>query len=150
MGCYPVIAHLPGYSFLQEKVIGRAITGEQNRLEKAVHAGIPEEQRIKLDDLLTAEESLYQLTLLKREPKDFSHQEVQKEVVKRTQLTDLYQLAKQFSLNLSLRHEVARLIVWHVVTRPVVPSAVSYEDVREGNDPCRAFGHGTHSHPTGT
>ena len=34
------------------------------------------------------------------------------------------------SLNLSLRHEVARLIVWHVVTRPVVPSAVSYEDVR--------------------
>ena len=34
------------------------------------------------------------------------------------------------SLNLSLRHEVARLIVWHVVTRPVVPSAVSYADVR--------------------
>jgi len=52
---------------------------------------------------------------------------------------------------MALRHEVARLIVWHVVaTRPVVPSAVSYEDVREGNDPYRAFGHGTHSHPTGT
>jgi InsA N-terminal domain len=33
---------------------------------------------------------------------------------------------KGSSLNLSLRHEVARLIVWHVVTRPVVPSAVSY------------------------
>jgi hypothetical protein len=54
-------------------------------------------------------------------------------------------------LEVALRHEVARLIVWHVVaTRPVVPSAVSYEDVREGNDPYRAFGHGTHSHPTGT
>jgi hypothetical protein len=52
---------------------------------------------------------------------------------------------------MALRHEVARLIVWHVVaTRPVVPSAVSYEDVREGNDLYRAFGHGTHSHPTGT
>src|SRR5712691_4060308 len=50
-----------------------------------------------------------------------------------------------------LRHEVARLIVWHAVrTRPAVPSAVSYEDVREGNDPYRAFGHSTHSHPTGT
>jgi len=50
-----------------------------------------------------------------------------------------------------LRHEVARLIVWHaVLTRPVVPSAVSYEEVREGNDPYSAFGHGTHSHPTGT
>src|SRR6266568_7119048 len=55
------------------------------------------------------------------------------------------------SLNLSLRHEVARLIVWHAVsTRPVVPSTVSYEDVREGNDPYRALGHGTHSHWTGT
>ena len=54
-------------------------------------------------------------------------------------------------LQMALRHEVARLIVWHAgVTRPVVPSAVSYEDVREGNDPYRAFGHGTHSHPTGT
>ena len=34
--------------------------------------------------------------------------------------------------------------------KPVVPSTVSYEDVREGNDPYRALGHGTHSHPTGT
>jgi hypothetical protein len=55
-----------------------------------------------------------------------------------------------FSLNLSLRHEVARLIVWRVVrTRPAVPSAVSYEDVRGGNDPYRALGHGTHSLLTG-
>jgi hypothetical protein len=30
---------------------------------------------------------------------------------------------KDDSLNLSLRHEVARLIVWHVVTRPVVGAA---------------------------
>ena len=53
---------------------------------------------------------------------------------------------KTGSLNLSLRHEVARLIVWRVVrTRPAVPSAVSYEDVRGGNDPYRALGHGPHS-----
>jgi hypothetical protein len=52
---------------------------------------------------------------------------------------------------MALRHEVARLIVWRVVaTRPVVPSAVSYEDVREGNDPYSACGHGTHSQSTGT
>ena len=74
-------------------------------------------------------------------------------------------------LEVALRHEVAKLIVWHVVsTRPVVPSTVihdpglstahenrgaifsrvSYEDVREGNAPYRALGHGTHSHLTGT
>jgi hypothetical protein len=52
---------------------------------------------------------------------------------------------------MALRHEVARLIVWHVVlTRPVVPSAVSYADVREGNDSYSACGHGTHSQSTGT
>jgi hypothetical protein len=37
---------------------------------------------------------------------------------------------KPGSLNCSLRHEGTRWIVWHVVTRPVVPSAVSYADVR--------------------
>ena len=56
-----------------------------------------------------------------------------------------YILMISLPLNLSLRHEVARLIVWHVVTSPVVPSAVSYADVREGNDSYRACGHGTHS-----
>jgi hypothetical protein len=57
---------------------------------------------------------------------------------------------KLLSLNLSLRHEVARLIVWRGVrTRPAVPSAVSYEDVRGGNEPYRALGHGTHSLWTG-
>jgi len=37
-----------------------------------------------------------------------------------------------------LRHEVARLIVWHVVqTRPAVPSAVSYEVRQQGNALCQ-------------
>src|SRR6266699_1271216 len=75
---------LPGYSFLQEKVIGRAITGEQNRLEKAVRTGIPADKRTQLDNLLMTEESLYQLTLLKHEPKDFNYQEAQEEVEKRS------------------------------------------------------------------
>ncbi len=96
---------LPGYSFLQEKVIGRAITDERNRLEKTVLTGIPEEQRMQLDSLLLAEESLYQLTLIKREPKDFSYQEVQKEVEKRTILTDLYRLAMQFLPSLHISNE---------------------------------------------
>src|SRR5262249_2169740 len=37
-------------------------------------------------------------------------------------------LGKQGPLKFSLRHEVARLIVWHAVsTRPVVPSTVTHE-----------------------
>jgi Domain of unknown function (DUF4158) len=96
---------LPGYSFMQEEVVGKAMTNEQKRLEQAVREGIPEKQRTRLDNLLTAEENLYQLTLLKHEPKDFSHQEVEKEVVKRAQLADLYQLATQFLPDLHISNE---------------------------------------------
>ena len=35
------------------------------------------------------------------------------------------------------------------MTQPAVPSAVSYEEVREGNDSYRAFGPWTHRHQTG-
>ena len=54
-------------------------------------------------------------------------------------------------LEVALRHEVARLIVWRaVVTRPVVPSTVSYEVRQQGNTLSNALGQGTHSHATGT
>ena len=60
-------------------------------------------------------------------------------------------LAVHDVLEVALRHEVARLIVWHaVVTRPVVPSTVSYEVRQQGNALSNALGQGTHSHPTGT
>lgn len=95
---------LPGYSFIQE-VVGKAMTHEQKRLEQAVREGIPEGKRQQLDHLLTAEESLYQLTLLKREPQDFSHQEVQKELDRRTLLADLYQLASRFLPSLQISNE---------------------------------------------
>src|SRR5712692_9465220 len=55
------------------------------------------------------------------------------------------------SCNGTLRHEVARLIVWHAVsTRPVVPSTVSYVVRQQGNALSNAHGHRTHRHPTGT
>jgi|SRR5659263_35389 len=110
---------LPGYSFMQEEVIGRAMTDERKRLEQAVINGIPEEQRIQLDNLLTVEESLYQLTLLKHEPKDFSYQEIQREVSKRKTLFELYELAMSFLPSLHISNEnikyYASLITYHPV-----------------------------------
>src|ERR671931_149269 len=51
----------------------------------------------------------------------------------------------------ALRHEVARLIVWQTVrTRPVVPSAVSYEVRQQGNALSNALGQRTHSHAIDT
>src|SRR5215510_2242024 len=52
-------------------------------------------------------------------------------------------------LHMALRHEVARLIVWQaVLTKPVVPSAVSYVVRQQGNALSNAHGQRTHSHPT--
>ena len=96
---------LPGYSFMQEEVIGRAMTDERKRLEQAVINGIAEEQRAQLDYLLAAEESLHQLTLLKHEPKDFSHREIQSEVERGETLFDLYQLATHFLPSLHISSE---------------------------------------------
>jgi len=110
---------LPGYSFMQEEVISRAMTDERKRLEQAVINGIPEEQRIQLDNLLTAEESLYRLTLLKHEPKDFSYQEIQREVSKRKTLFELYEFAMSFLPSLHISNEnikyYASLITYHPV-----------------------------------
>jgi TnpA family transposase len=111
---------LPGYSFLQE-VISRAMASERDRLAKTVLKGIPEEQRLQLDGLLTAEENLYQLTLLKHEPKDFSHHEVQLEVGRRESLTDLYQLATRFLPGLNVSAEnityYAALVSYYTVQK---------------------------------
>src|SRR5215831_16025571 len=49
---------------------------------------------------------------------------------------------------MALRHEVARLIVWQPLTRPVVPSTVSYVVRQQGNTLSNAHGQRTHSHPT--
>jgi hypothetical protein len=96
---------LPGYSFMQEEVIGKAMTDERKRLEQAVINGIAEEQRAQLDNLLAAEESLHQLTLLKHEPKDFSHREIQSEVERGKTLFDHYQLATRFLPSLHISSE---------------------------------------------
>jgi len=50
---------------------------------------------------------------------------------------------------MALRHEVARLIVWQaVLTKPGVPSAVSYVVRQQGNALSNAHEQSTHSHPT--
>src|SRR5215470_11185858 len=49
-----------------------------------------------------------------------------------------------------LRHEVARLIVWRPMTRPVVPSTVSYVVRQQGNELSKAHEHRTRSRTTDT
>jgi Domain of unknown function (DUF4158) len=79
---------VPGYSSMQG-IVGQAINTERERLESAVIKNITLKDQQNMDNLLCADDDLYALTLLKREPKDFSHKEIIQEVNRRESLTGI-------------------------------------------------------------
>ncbi|CAM5550734.1 hypothetical protein RLIN73S_05916 [Rhodanobacter lindaniclasticus] len=70
------------YTTMQD-MVGRVVTHERSRvtrlLEQAMTPGIEQ----ALDDLLRADEQMYRISALKREPKDFSYKELKREVEQR-------------------------------------------------------------------
>lgn len=81
----------PSYTVLQD-IVGRALTAEQARL-----IGIAEEHLITTDvaalrKLLTNPRGLYEITRLKREPKDFSNEAMAREIGRGEQIAELYRL----------------------------------------------------------
>ena len=50
----------------------------------------------RLDSLLEADEYLYRFSALRKEPKDFSYQELRREVERRKLLQPLHDLARTF------------------------------------------------------
>ena len=102
-------------------VVGKAITYEKNRLEAAVKQDINKDSQKALDKLLTAEDSLYELTFLKREPRDFSYKEITIEVSKAESLKELYHLARDFLPKLEISNEnikyYAHLVGYYTIFR---------------------------------
>jgi hypothetical protein len=94
----------PGYSFMQDTV-GKALTSEQARLTTIVrhHLQIPD--REALNFLLADSEGLYEITQLKREPKDFSLSEIKREIHRGEQICNLYRLAEKLLPPLSISNE---------------------------------------------
>ena len=58
-----------------------------------------------LKHLLSDSQGLYEITLLKREPKDFSLSEIKREIHRQQQIRDLYQLAKRLLPYLLISNE---------------------------------------------
>ena len=79
----------PAYSTLQD-IVSNALKGERNRLSNLIVNLLDKTTRDQLDMLLEKEETLYNLTSLKKDPKDFSTREISKEVEKHEILKDLY------------------------------------------------------------
>jgi Domain of unknown function (DUF4158) len=86
---------LPAYSTIQ-KIISKTIIKERERLTAFGEQHITIDVEKALQELLTIEDSSYVLTLLKREPKDFSHKQISQEIANQKLLKPVYDFAKGF------------------------------------------------------
>jgi TnpA family transposase len=110
----------PGYSFMQE-TIGKALADEQERLITIL------QQHLKLHDLealkclLDDAPGLYEITQLKREPKDFSLREIKREIHRGEQIRGLYDRSKTLLPELEISNEsikyYASLVAYYSVFR---------------------------------
>jgi hypothetical protein len=94
----------PRYSFMQETV-GQALTYEQKRLTTIVGNHLTSSNLEALRSILDNSEGLYEITQLKREPKDFSLSEIKREIHRGEQIRRLYHLAKRLLPELTVSNE---------------------------------------------
>ena len=85
----------PTYSFLQD-MVGRVVAAERQRVSALLERALTKSITQQLDAMLEADDAMYQVTLLKREPKDFSYKELQQESERRTFFAPLYAFAQRF------------------------------------------------------
>jgi TnpA family transposase len=94
----------PGYSFMQDTV-GQALTYEQERLTTVVSHYLDRSNVEDLNRLLEDAPGLYEITQLKREPRDFSASEIKREIHRGDQIRDLYHLASKLLPALNISNE---------------------------------------------
>ena len=99
---------LPGYSFFQEEIVGRALTLERARLETMVQRRITPDVKSILQGLLEANDDLYALTILKKEPKDFKFKEMSFEIQKCINIGPLFDFASRLLEDLEISNENIR------------------------------------------
>jgi TnpA family transposase len=110
----------PAYSVMQD-IVGKALSAEQHRLTTMLRRdlGSPDIDRIK--SLLEDTKGLYAITLLKREPRDFSSREIAREIERGHQIRDIYGLAQALLPRLDISNEsikyYASLVSYYSVFR---------------------------------
>jgi uncharacterized membrane protein len=110
----------PGYSFLQDTV-GQALLYEQNRLIAITRAQLNAADIEALNALLDDSTGLYEITQLKREPKDFSNREIKREIQRGEQIRPLYGRAQQLLPAFGISNEsvkyYASLVTYYSIFR---------------------------------
>ena len=95
---------LPGYSSLQD-VVTHALAEEQTRLTTHLRHQLKPFDIEALQRLLADTEGLYEITQLKREPKNFNAQEIKREIQRGESLCHLYALAQALLPVLTISNE---------------------------------------------
>ena len=110
----------PGYRVLQD-MISRALSFEENRLIDLAQAYLDVETVSALQALLQTPTRLYEITHLKREPRDFTPREINNEVRRGQLIRNLYQAARRILPLLAISNEsikyYASLISYYTVSR---------------------------------
>jgi hypothetical protein len=94
----------PGYTVLQD-IISQALTFEEDRLIGLAQTQLDAETLAALQALLTNPDRWYEITYVKREPKDFTPKQINAEVRRGQQLHDLYQAARRILPQLGISNE---------------------------------------------
>lgn len=95
---------LPGYSVLQE-IVGQALIFEQSRLVELLKNTLSSTQVEKLDVLLGNTEGLYEITQLKKEPKDFTLKEIKGEIERADQIGEIYLFSQKLLPKFEISNE---------------------------------------------
>lgn len=110
----------PKYSYIQD-VIGKVFSYEQHRLINISCNRLTEDTTTALKNLLNNPDGLYEITLLKREPKDFSATEIKSELNRSEQIQALYHTAQSLLSELDISNEsvkhYASLVSYYSVFR---------------------------------
>jgi TnpA family transposase len=97
----------PGYSVMQN-IVGGALAYEQRRLAGIVTEQVGPSAKAALERLLEDAQGLYEITRLKRDPRDFSNQEIRREVERGNQMRELYEMSQKLLPRLKISNENIR------------------------------------------
>ncbi len=85
---------LPGYSFLQD-IVSQSLIAEEQRLKTILQNKLISPDIKRLNELFSDSFELYEITNLKREPKDFTLSEIRREIERGVKIKELYQTGER-------------------------------------------------------
>ena len=88
-----------------QDTVGKALTAEQHRLTAMLHQYLGPAETHAFKVLLEDAPGLYEITRLKRDPRDFSAREMAREIGRRDQIHALYELVKKLLPQLDISNE---------------------------------------------